>query len=136
MTLEQFNTIKAKVELDLNIDELNAAEKSLKFSSLYNQYLLLYLKELKILKTLALEKDKLFGELYHKYKFQNNYQLDTSKEIETYVRADELYYKKCLDYQNQEIIVKFLEETLQNINNTSYRIRNYIELLKLRMGIK
>lgn len=140
MNLEQYQVLKKKVEEDLLVDESNAAEKSLKFSSLYSKYLSLYMQELRILKTISVEKDKLYGELYHKYKFNTdkdfNYQLDSGKEIDTYVRKNESFYKKCLDFQNQEIIVKYLEETLSNLNNTGYRIKNYIELLKLKMGIK
>jgi hypothetical protein len=135
MNLEQFKALKAKVEINLDVDESNAAEKSLKFSSLYSKYLALYMQELRLLKTLSTEKDKLYGELYHNFKFKNNYQLDSSKEIETYVRSDQSFYQKCLDFQNQEIVVKYLEETLQNINSTGYRIKNYIELLKLKMGV-
>ncbi|MEM4261310.1 MAG: recombination mediator protein UvsY [Candidatus Woesearchaeota archaeon] len=136
MNLEQYKALKAKVEEDLAIDESNAADKSLKFSSMYSKYLALYLQELRILKNLSLEKDKLYGDLYHKLKFKNDYQLDSSKEIDTYVRSDESFYKKSLDVQNQEIVVKYLEETLQNINNTGYRIKTYVDFLKLRMGLK
>ena len=135
MNLEQFKVLKAKVEDDLLVDESNAAEKSLKFSSLYSKYLALYMQELRLLKTLNTDKDKLFGELYHFYKFENNFQLDSSKEIETYVRSNLKFYNKCLEFQNQEIIVKYLEEVLQNITNTGYRVKNYVELLKLKMSL-
>jgi len=135
MNLEKFKVLKTKVEIDLFVDESNAAEKSLKFSSLYSKYLSLYMQELRLLKNILTEKDKLYGELYHKFKFKNDYQLDSSKEIDTYVRSDESFYQKCLDFQNQEIVVNYLEQTLQNITNTGYRIKNYIELLKLRMSI-
>lgn len=137
MNIDKFQELKKKVEIDLTIDETNAAEKSLKFSSLYNFYLALYIQELRILKRISTEKDKLFGDKYHFYKFGNfDYKLDSAKEIETYVRSDTDFYNKCLEYQNQEIVVKYLEETLTNLNNTNYRIKNYIELYKIKFGLK
>jgi len=135
MNLEQYKALKAKVENDLFVDESNAAEKSLKFSNLYAKYLALYMQELRIIKQLSIDKDKLYGELYHQFKFKNDFQLDGNKEIDIYIRSNESYYKKCLEFQNQEIIVKYLESVLLNITTTGYRIKNYVELLKLKMGI-
>jgi len=135
MKIEDFKKLKLKVENDLLVDETNAAEKSLNFSRLYSKYVSLYMQELRILKNLSAEKDKIYGELYHKFKFKSDYQLDSNKEIDVYVKADDKYYNKCLDFQNQEIIVSYLEMTLQNITNTGYRIKNFIELLKLKMGL-
>jgi hypothetical protein len=134
MTLEQFKSLKTKVESDLDLTDSNAAEKSLKLSSLYSKYLGLYIQELKLLKTTSTEKDKLYGELYHKYKFKNDFQLDSAKEIDTYIRADDSFYNKCLEFQNQEIIVKYLEEVLQNIKNAGYAIKNHLEFVKLKMN--
>jgi hypothetical protein len=136
MNIDQFKLLKSNTETEINVTEDNISEKSIKFTSIYNKYLSLYIQELRILKKLTLDKDKIYGELYNKFKFNNNFQLDTNKEIDVYVRADDKYYNVSLDLQNQEMVVKYLEEVLQNINNTGYRIKNYIELQKLKQGLK
>lgn len=136
MDLEKYKELKLKVENDLVVNETNAAEKSLAFARLYSKYTSLYLQELRLLKKMATEKDKLYGELYHEFKFKSDFQLDNRNEIDIYVKANERYYNKCLAFQNQEIVVKYLEETLQNITTTGYRIKNYVDLLKLKMGLK
>jgi hypothetical protein len=136
MNIDQFKLLKSNTETEINVTEDNISEKSIKFASIYNKYLSLYIQELRILKKLTLDKDKIYGELYNKFKFNNNFQLDTNKEIDVYVRADDKYYNVSLDLQNQEMVVKYLEEVLQNINNTGYRIKNYIELQKLKQGLK
>ena len=141
MNIEQFKLLKEKFESDLELNEDNVMEKSLKFSSLYSKCLNFYLQEVKILKTILIEKDKVYGELYHKFKFnpdkepQYNYTLDSHKELDIYVKSHDDYYKKALQYQNQELIVKYLEETLKNIDSTGYRIKNFIEFKKLGMSV-
>ena len=136
MDIENFKSLKLKAEKDLIVNETNAADKSLEFARLYSKYTSLYMQELRILKQMSTDRDKLYGDLYHKLKFKNDYQLDSSKEIDIYIKSDESYYNKCLEFQNQEIVVKYLEETLQNITVTGYRIKNYVDLLKLKMGLK
>ena len=84
---------------------------------------------------IATDKDKLYGDLYHEYKFKSDFQLDNRGEIDVYIKANDKYYNKCLEYQTQEIIVKYIEETLQNITTTGYRIKNYVDLLKLKMSM-
>ena len=135
MNLEKFELLKQRADKDIKVDLSNIVEKSLKFSSIYHNYSKLYIDELKQLKELSLEKEKIFGELYDKYKFHNDYKLDSKTEIEIYVKSDKQYFEIAQKYYQQESIVKYLEQLIDNINKVGYNIKNYIELEKIKLGI-
>ena len=135
MKSEDFQKLKLKVEVELKITEENVMEKSIQLSNLYANILQIYTKELKFLKTKGHEKDKIFGELYHHYKFNFNFQLDSKGEIESYIKADNTFYNIALEYSQQEVQVKYLEQLLEHINNLGFRIKNYIDLKKISKGL-
>jgi len=135
MKVEDFQKLKDVVEKELKITDENVLEKSIQLSNFYAKFLQIYSKELKILKSLYHEKDKVYGKLYHHYKFEGDFQLDTKAEVEAYIKADDTYYKIALKYSQQEIQVKFLEQVLDHINNLGFRIKNYIDLKKMSQGL-
>ena len=135
MIKEKFDELKLEVEEDLKITEDNVLQKNLKLSNMYNHYLKIYIHEIKILKSIASSKNLKYKEKYHFYKFDCQFKLTSNKEIETYVEGDEEINKLNVRIQNQEIIVKYLEEVLDNIKSTGYRIKNHIELYKLQHGL-
>jgi hypothetical protein len=134
MTDIEFARLKAIVEKELIINEDNLSDKSLKIPNLHQKYLDIYTKEMRILKDLSLKKTKKYSDLYHKNKFEGEYKLDYAKEIETYVNGDPDYYKNCQEFNYQDIIVKFLESTLENIQKMNFTIKNYIEWRKFLAG--
>lgn len=135
MTFDELNELKKRFEKQIQINEDNVLEKSLEIVRLTSTYLNIFTKELKIRKQLEVEKDQLYGKLYHHYKFKFNFSLDSQKEIDTYVKADDTYYQKCLDLSNQEVITQFLESILETLNKSGYSIKSYIELLKIKNGL-
>jgi hypothetical protein len=135
MQQDAFDKLKKYVDQELKITEENILDKSIQISNLYNQFLKLYNKELFDFKNKLLEKDKIYGELYHHYKFKFDYNLDTKSEIDNYIRSDEKYYQMALECVKLEVQVKFLEQILENINNLGYRIKNYIDLMKFKKGV-
>lgn len=134
MKNEDFQKLKKFVEKELKIEESNVMEKSIQLSNLYTKFLQIYTRELKNLKSKHHEKAKVYGELYHHYKFKFDYQLDTKAEVESYIRADDKYYQIALEYSNLEVQVKYLEQILEQINNLGFRIKNYIDLKKISLG--
>lgn len=142
MKIEDFEKLKKKVKEELELNPDNIEQQSIKSGTLHQKYLTVYMKELRIYNRLVAEKDRLYGELYHKYKYPSaddgigfQFSLDSKSEIDTYINSNEQYYKKRLDIQNQEIIVKYLEKVLDSINKMSFYIRNYIELMKIKHGL-
>ncbi len=135
MENEKFQKLKNAIENELKLDDNNIMNKSIQLSNFYMSILQIYNKELKELKIKLLGKDKCYGERYHHYKFKFDYQLDSKSEIDNYVRADEIFYNKALEYSQQEIQVDFLEQSLTHINNIGFKIKNYIDLQKLKQGL-
>ena len=135
MDLKSFSKLKEIIEKELFFNEDNVERMSLHTSNLYMKYLRVYSNEVKILKGISLEKNKIFGELMHHYKFKVDFQLDSKSEIESYIRSDEKYYNISLEYSNQEIVVEYLEKILSRINTMGFEIKNYIEIVKLKKGL-
>jgi hypothetical protein len=107
MKIEDFQKLKDFIEKEMKIDKNNILEKTIQISNLYPNLLKIYSKERRNLKNLDLLKDKLYGELYHHYKFKFDFSLDSKSEIDTYVKSDDKYYQICLEYNQQEIQVDF-----------------------------
>jgi len=132
---DKFRALQAKVNKDLTITQDNVMQKSLDLSKLYTEYSRRYYTQVGILKNINIEKVKLYKKLYHYYKFDGDFRLDTKKEVEIYVLADTEYCQLRLDWDKQSIIVEFLEKTLANIQRASFTIRDYIELQKFKKGV-
>lgn len=135
MTNENLEKLKKHIEDVLRLTKDNVMNKTLELSGLYDNVLRLLIKELKIYKTLEIEKDELYGTLYHKYTKEFEYQLDTKYEVENYIFKDKLFVQKRLNIQDRELTVKYLEGVLDNIKNTSFQIKSYVDQLKIQQGI-
>jgi hypothetical protein len=135
MTLEQLEELKKIANEDLKLDSDNIEKKTLQLSTIYQRYLEIYIKEIRQLKKLSLDKDKLYGELYKHYKFVDDYKWDTKSEIDSMVKSDDKYYKMALENSNQEAVVSYLEQLLSNIKSVGYSIKNYVDFAKLKQGM-
>lgn len=134
MLISDLPKLALKVSSDLKITEDNVANKSLNSAYMYHQYLDLWLSELRELKTLCLEKDRIYGTLYEKYKFKGDYKLDSRNEIEAWIFADPVYIKVATEYIDKETVVKYLENVTEAISKLSFSIKNYIEYKKFLSG--
>ncbi|MFW6282046.1 MAG: recombination mediator protein UvsY [bacterium] len=135
MTNEKFQELKKLIEKEIKLDESNIMEKSIQLSNLHTKMLQLYSNELKLLKNKYHEREKIFGELYEHFRFKSDYSLTTKTEIEPFIKSNDKYYKAALEYSQQEVIVKYIEQTIDQINALGFRIKNYIDLLKIKKGI-
>jgi len=135
MKTEDFQKLKDKIEQELKITEDNVMDKSIQLSNLYSMVLKIYSKELRALKEKQLEKDKTFGELYLHYRHKFDYNVETKAEAETYIKADPKFYQVALEFVQIEVQVNFLEKTLTHIDNLGFRIKNYVDLKKMKLGL-
>jgi len=135
MNADDFQKLKEKIENLLILTDDNVLDKSIQISNYYMKFLQIHSKECKDLKSKFHQREKIYGELYHQYKYNFEYSLDTKNEVEAYIKADDKYYKAALEYSQQEIQVKFLEQSLDHINNMGFRIKNYIDLVKIKKGL-
>lgn len=135
MMMDDFKKLKKVVEKDLKWSRDTAQDKEVQLSTLYSKYLEVYIGQAYIRRKLELKKDKIYGKLYHKYKFDFEFQLDTKAEVESYIKADDEYYKIALEVANQQMITNYIEEVLKEINTIGFNIKDYIELEKLKRGV-
>jgi len=136
MTPEKFAELKEFNKEKFKITEDNILSKAISIPSSYHHYLSLYIDELKILKNKMVEKDKQYGILYDSIRFSGNKDLKNKSEIDPYINSNDIYYKMCLDINDQEMVVKYLEEVMSSINKLSYAIRNFIDIKNLGLGGK
>lgn len=135
MNQENFVKIKEIIEEKLKIseDENAIVLMSKNMPSNFQLVLDIFINELKLFKKMQKDKEKKYSELYKEYKEKYNLSL-TKDEIKTYCNSNEEYYKICVDLDNQEVIVKYFEMTLDNIKRMSYDIKNWIEIKKFYAG--
>ena len=134
MNLVDLKNLKLKAKDHFKITPENILDKSIQLGTLFQRYSQIHNTELLKLKTLSVEKDKLYGDLYHKKKFEGSFTLDSNKEIDIYVKADDTYYKLLVKIANQEVIVDWLEQTINNINKLGFYIKNYVDIYKFKNG--
>jgi hypothetical protein len=132
MNEKSFEECRKKTSELLKITKDNIFEKSIEFLTLQILYHDTYIKEFKIFKDLSLEKDKFYSQLYTDNKTNNNLQLKNKSEVENYIFQNNLYYDKCIELNKQEAVVKYLEGIVDYLKQTSFSIKNIIELKRMK----
>jgi len=134
MTNQEFIELKKHIEEILHVNDTNALKLCRQVPLLYQQYLDLYLTELQSLKELKAERDVLYGQLWHKFRRESRYDLDSKHEVESYIKSDKIYYELAIKINKQEIYSTYLEQTVNNIKQLGYSIRNYLDFKKYLNG--
>lgn len=80
------------------------------------------------------KKNKVYGELYQKYKFNYDYKLDNKHEIETWIERSPKYQLIVTYYEHQITHIKYLEAVVQGLKDKRWAIRDIIENLKIELG--
>ena len=133
-----FKTIQVQLQADLEISSDNIQNKSMELSKIYQKYLDLYFSEIKTLQEFQESRNKKFAEIFHKIRTEGYQGYDVGKtknETEIYINLDPDYQKINKQFLDQELIVKYLEKSLENINKAGFSIKNYVDLQKLKQGI-
>ena len=107
--------------------------KSIEILNAFHPYYKQYINEYTIYSNMLTEKEKLYGELYNKYRYGSQRETRTKVEIEANIYSDETYYKLCLAINAQEQIVKYFEGVCDNIKKIAYSIKNIVDLKNLGM---
>lgn len=134
MKMDQLPKVKAKVAECLTITEDNFTKKSLNSPYMYHQWLDLLMDETLVLKKLAIDRDKMYGELYEHYKFNHIQTLDSKGEIEAWIKKDPKYIKLNTEFVEQEVICKYLEGVVDRISKLSFDLKNFVEYKKFLSG--
>lgn len=131
MKIQDFKVLMAKLDASLKLSKENLVHVSEKLPLLQHEYLDIWGKEARSLEKMRADRKRKYGLLYEEIKHNRDVAWDTKAEIETQIHADDEYYKKSIEFHQQEIMVEQLSKCLDNIRNTSFQIKNIIEYNKL-----
>lgn len=135
MDLKKFDGLRKFDSEKFNITKENIAAKSVELTNEFMRHFDLYIIEYKLYQDMLVQKQKLYSELYKKYRYDNQQEARTKTEVEPFIYSDESYYKMCLSTNDQEMVVKYLEGICDAIKKLSYNIKNIIDLKNLGMQI-
>lgn len=127
---EKLKKLADKLEEDTTFNEELLDNTIIKMSGKIAKWQALYGRKLWEFEELDLKRGKVYKELFYYYKFEFELQLD-KKELETFIKSDEKYITIMKELKEIEVILKFIEEALKNLNNFNWNIRNWIEYKKL-----
>jgi len=135
MDRKTFDELKNHTNTKFEFNRENILEKSMSLFSSYSYYHDLFIEELKILKTMKHDRDKLYGILYADLR-RGPLDMRHKTEIEPHIFSNENYYRMSLKITDQETIVKYLEDVLDFIKKSSFHISNIVSLIKMERGIE
>lgn len=133
MKVEDFEILKKYAEEDTtlpdNIEEVIRVNNLL--PSTIQKWTKLYTTQKYLVSQLKVSLNKIYGELYYYYKFNDNVSWGTTKEIESQIYKDSKYLMAIKEYDTQKYYYDFIEETLTNIKNLGFTIKNYLDYKKM-----
>lgn len=135
MDREKFDKFRDKMSLLFkDIKQENLIQKSVDMMNEIHFCFNVFMKEYKVYKDMLVDKEKMYGELYLKFRYDNNQGARTKVEIESFIHCNEAYCDLCYRINEQEMIVKYAEEMTDRIQKVSYSIKNIVDLKQLGMG--
>lgn len=133
-----FIELQNQLDSDLEINADNISEKSMALSRIYQKYLRLLSSEKLSQAKLEQQRLELYSALYVDLQ-KNGYDgFDVGKQknnIDQFINLKPEYRKLLEVIAKNEIYIKHIELSLENIAKTSFNIANYISLQKLNQGI-
>lgn len=83
------------------------------------------------LKIWKLRQPKSTGHLVKFYKFDDSYSWGNAKEIDSQINANPEYCKMLREINQQKYFLNFITETLSNMKNLGFVIKNYLDYRKI-----
>jgi CHAD domain-containing protein len=128
ITDEQLKEIAKDVAPVNEFDIIAECQNSPNVTQKYLEWVFQQKRRLKKLKRML---NQLEGQLYQYYKCDFEITLSNSSDIMRFVWKDKKYITMKEAYDDQESLVEFLEETVKNLKNKSFMLRNIIDCKKL-----
>ena len=72
-----------------------------------------------------------YGALVKFYKFDDSYSWGNAKEIDSQINANPEYCKMLREINQQKYFLNFITETLSNMKNLGFVIKNYLDYKKI-----
>ena len=149
MNLETFRQVEEQAKTDLSMpDTLEAIiKKNNILPAVIQEWIKLYQDQKYVCASLNIELLELYGdltkcfkrprntvELQKKYNISINEFWETAKEIDSQINCCIPYVTKLKQVNQQKYFLEFIENTLNNIKNLSFAIKNYLDYKKLMMA--
>ena len=134
MTEKEFKALKEHIDKRIAFDMTKINSQLLDGPIFYSTLLQLFVKENKNLNLLEQEKDELYASLYRHFKYDSDVRWETKHEIETQMYTTKPYIVILSKIEDQQEIVTYLQQQLENVKSLSFAIKNYIDWQKFVSG--
>lgn len=133
MTVQEFKELEKKAETELKMpDKMSEIiDKNNLLPTFISDWQKLYANQTYIVKKLEIDSAIKYGELVKYYKFQDNYSWGNAKEIDSQINANPEYCKMLREINEQKYFLTFITETLSNMKNLGFVIKNYLDYKKI-----
>lgn len=129
-----YKTFFEDIESSLTLKQHNLDTKIYEIPNIQNQLLRQYMKEKTKLIKLEAEHNRLFGHKYHHYKYESDIRCENKDVAIFYVKKDEEYIEKFIQYEKQKCLCESLEKYLKRVSQMTYDIKNILDYLKYING--
>jgi hypothetical protein len=131
----KFKQIRDFFEETLVFDDSDAKLTSLTRSlpGIYQKAINMYTDQYQTCNNLKTVKEELYGKLYLQHK-KNNDRSFSKPEIDILIQSEGKYRDIKIEYNTQEMYLKYLDFTIDNIKKISFQVKNYIEIKKFFSG--
>lgn len=134
MITPEFKNLMLKAKKDISFDDENLFVKIKEMPRLTQEYLNRCMVESEKLKSILYLKESLYKKLYNDYKFDGQFNYDNREEIKWQIMGDTKYLELRRQYDDQERIVKFLEQCISNIKSLFYDMKLYQDIKLFKNG--
>lgn len=136
MTIQEFKELEKSAEEEIKMPDTlrEVIDKNNYLPTLINKYQKLYANQTYIVKSLEIDAAVKYGELVKYYKFQDSYSWGNAKEIDSQINSNAEYTKLLRNINEQKYFLNFITETLNNLKNLGFVIKNYIDYKKIVNG--
>lgn len=130
----QFSQLQTIADADTKMTDnlMDLAKKNCELPTIIQRWTKLYTNQNYCVSQLKIELDELYGDLFKEYKFNSNYDWGTSaKGIESQIFADKRYTAKLRELCSQKYYLEYITETLNNLKQMHYTIKNFLDYKKI-----
>lgn len=141
--MDEYHRIKGMAEDDMEIDDLELDQESVRVPKLYSKYLNEHFNATRIYLDMKERKDALFLERWRYYMGKQTDQYYAKHplhekvlktDVDKYMAADPMMVKMNRAFNLQKAVVEYLENILKEIQRRGYHIRAAIDYVKFQNG--
>ena len=131
--LEQIKEIAKSAEKCHNIDKNDLDMEAVRAISDMHRYNTMLAEHRANLATLSRKKDVIHGDLYEKYSRNSQVRLETKYEVEEWINRNPKWQKIVSYYNNQKILVDYLQDIVKALHTKTFAIKYIIENKKIEL---